>query len=95
MTSDRAARLAGYIAEPTRERAILDFVERAERPLLLREIAEGVSMGKASITSALIRLCDKELLSRKKAPITYPGGRWGGTQTKMTWLYSAPSGERG
>lgn len=92
--NDRASRLAGYIPEPKRELALLDLIEKADRPMILREIAEGLGRPRAergrTLTTPLARLVDKGLLNRVKVAMTYPHGRYPGrTQTRQTWVYSA------
>jgi len=84
----RVARLAGHIPEPHRERAVLDVIEKAGRPLIISEIADALGRPKATLTTPLSRLVDKDLVTREKVPIEYPHGRYPGrTQTIQTWLY--------
>jgi DNA-binding IclR family transcriptional regulator len=93
MTSDPTARLAPYIPAPTRQNKILAFVRAAGRPLILREIAEGVGMEMVKVSTPLARLVDKGELAREKIVITSRSPRWGGTQRNKTWLYRAAAND--
>lgn len=91
--NDRLARLAPYIPAPTRQNKVLEFVRAAGRPVILREVAEGLGIDKVKLTTPLARLCDRGELVREKIVLTYPHGRWGGTQKVRAWLYRAASND--
>ena len=84
-------RLAPWIPEPTLARPALEFVLAAERPLLLREVAEGIKVRPSSLTAVLQRLAEKGLIRAFKLPMQMPNNRYPGkTITRSVWLYERP-----
>lgn len=87
---DPTAHIAPWIQPRSLTPKILDTLERAERPMLRREIAEAVDVRTQNLSSPLDRLCRQRFVRRFKAPFVVPHQRWPGRyKTRQLWLYVA------
>ena len=85
--TNRIERLAGYVPEPTLQRAALAWLDRAERPATLREVAQGLGLEPARLTSVLRRLSEKGVVERMRVQMTYPTVNPRKSLTRWVWLY--------
>jgi hypothetical protein len=80
--------LTPWIPEPTLIGPTLAWLDKQEKPVLLREIAEGLGVPNTSLSAVLERLSGKRLVRRWKVPIVMPHNRYAGrTMTRKMWLY--------
>jgi hypothetical protein len=80
--------LRPWLNEPVNQRAVMDFIERHGKPLLLTEIRIGTGLTTRQVNRALPRLCDKGLLNRYKIPMSSTMPATGAPCIRMMWLYS-------
>lgn len=91
MSRGNLDRLAPYIPEPTLAKPALEWILAAERPALLREVAEGIGKRPDHLTSVLPRLADKGLIRRWKQEMDFPHNFYPGRRIKRkVWLYAKP-----
>jgi hypothetical protein len=84
-------RLAPYIPEPTIAKPALEWILAAERPALLREVAEGIGRRPSALTAVLHRLADKDLIRRWQQVMDFPHNFYPARRIKRkVWLYAAP-----
>lgn len=93
----RAAQLAQlgqllpYVPEPTIAKPALEWILAAERPALLREVAEGIGRRPSALTAVLTRLGDKGLIRRWQQVMDFPHNFYPGRRIKRkVWLYAKP-----
>lgn len=87
---DPTSHIAPWIQPRSIIGPILDTLERSDRPLLRREIAEAVDVPTQNLSGPLDRLQRYRFLRRFKAPITMPHSAYPGQfATRQLWLYVA------
>lgn len=87
----RLARLLPYVPEPTIAKPALEWILAAERPALLREVAEGVGRKPTALTAVLQRLAEKRLIRRWQQVMDFPHNFYPDRRIKRkVWLYAAP-----
>jgi hypothetical protein len=92
--ADRAANLRGWLNEPYVQDAVVKLLERADCPMLLREVAVQCDLPIWAANRVLLRLHKKGLVTRYKLPIrrhTYCHRRRAcvpGSAHRMLWAYT-------
>ena len=68
----KASTLGEWLNEPYRKDAVVAFLKSADKPLLLREVAEGCAIQLSSANRVLLRLHAAGQATRHKLPIQRP-----------------------
>ena len=69
----KAANLGEWLNEPYRKDAVVAFLQKAEFPVLLREVAEGCAIPLSTANRVLLRLHAAGQATRHKLPMQRPG----------------------
>ena len=68
----KASTLGEWLNEPYRKDAVVAFLKSADKPLLLREVAEGCAIQLSSANRVLLRLHAAGQATRHQLPIQRP-----------------------
>ena len=88
-----------WLNEPYRKDAVVAFLQGAEFPVLLREVAEGCAIQLSTANRVLLRLHAAGQATRYKLPIKRPGYSHKlkavvpGGATRMLFVYSSATTE--
>lgn len=95
--------LAGHLHEPTVQTPVMEFIKKAEAPLLFREIVQATGLPRSSVHRVVRRMLLKGVLGRYEStqtyhlPVTNKSVRAKpGAAIRKAWLYYyIPESERG